>query len=171
MGPQGTPKVTPGTPQSPPADPGGWGWGKLQYGYRGAPFTGNQATNPGVLFEHPSPRPPPPGPPLYLYYFTTTAQAIPARAPARPVDPHAAALVPRGRRIRKGCALCRRPRKKQNNFEFKFAFELESSFGLKAPKGTPRSPSTARRREIAIWLQRECGFLGTPPPGTLGNTL
>ena len=29
------------------------------------------------------------------------------------VDPHAAALVPRGRRIRKGCALCRRPRKKE----------------------------------------------------------
>ena len=44
------------------------------------------------------------------------------------VDPHAAAL--RGRRIRKGCALCRRPRKK-NNFEFKFAFELEFDFHLK----------------------------------------
>ena len=31
------------------------------------------------------------------------------------VDPHAAALVPRGRRIRKGCALCRRPRKKKTS--------------------------------------------------------
>ena len=120
---------------------------------------------PGTLwytFRGPAPAPGP-GETTFTYYFLPLSLYLLASNMCLLVDPHAASLVPRGRRIRKGCALCRRPRKKQNNFEFKFAFELESSFGLKAPKGTPRSPSTARRREIAIWLQRECGFLGTKP--------
>ena len=54
--------------------------------------------------------------PLSLYLLPSTMWFL--------VDPHATSLVPRGRRIRKGCALCRRPRKKN---KVAFEFELYSS--------------------------------------------
>ena len=52
---------------------------------------------------------PGPGETTFTYYFLPLSLYLLASNMWFLVDPHAAALVPRGRRIRKGCALCRRP--------------------------------------------------------------
>ena len=67
----------------------------------------------------PGPRPPAPGRLLLRYYFLPLSLYLLASSTWFLVDPHATTLVPRGRRIRKGCALCRRPREK-NNVAFEF---------------------------------------------------
>ena len=54
---------------------------------------------------------PGPGETTFTYYFLPPSLYLLASNMCLLVDPHAAAL--RGRRIRKGCALCRRPRKEQ----------------------------------------------------------
>ena len=55
---------------------------------------------------------PGPGETTFTYYFLPLSLYLLASNMWFLVDPHATSLVPRGRRIRKGCALCRRPRKK-----------------------------------------------------------
>ena len=54
---------------------------------------------------------PGPGETTFTYYFLPLSLYLLPSTMCLLVDPHAAAL--RGRRIRKGCALCRRPRKKK----------------------------------------------------------
>ena len=58
---------------------------------------------------------PGPGETTFTYYFLPLSLYLLASNMCLLVDPHAAALVPRGRRIRKGCALCRRPRKNKTS--------------------------------------------------------
>ena len=58
---------------------------------------------------------PGPGETTFTYYFLPLSLYLLASNMWFLVDPHAAALVPRGRRIRKGCALCRRPRKRKTS--------------------------------------------------------
>ena len=73
---------------------------------------------PGTLWNTlyvPAPAPGP-GETTFTYYFLPLSLYLLASNMWFLVDPHAAAL--RGRRIRKGCALCRRPRKKNVAFEF-----------------------------------------------------
>ena len=62
----------------------------------------------------PSPGPRPPGD-YFKLLFLTLFLYLPASNTCPPVDPHATTLVPRGRRISKGCALCRRPREKKTS--------------------------------------------------------
>ena len=62
---------------------------------------------------------PSPGETTFTYYFLPLSLYLLASNICLLVDPHAAALVPRGRRIRKGCALCRRPRKKKRRIRFR----------------------------------------------------
>ena len=72
---------------------------------------------PGTLvncLDGPAPAPGP-GETTFTYYFLPLSLYLLASNMCLLVDPHAAALVPRGRRIRKGCALCRRPRKKKTS--------------------------------------------------------
>ena len=56
---------------------------------------------------------PGPGETTFTYYFLPLSLYLLASTMWFLVDPHAAAL--RGRRIRKGCALCRRPREKKTS--------------------------------------------------------
>ena len=80
---------------------------------------------PGTLvttLHAPAPAPGP-GETTFTYYFLPPSLYLLPSNMWFLVDPHAAAL--RGRRIRKGCALCRRPRKKNKNVAFEF--ELLSS--------------------------------------------
>ena len=60
----------------------------------------------------PSPGPRPPGDYLTLLFLTLFFYLLSSNT-CLLVDPHATTLVPRGRRISKGCALCRRPRRKK----------------------------------------------------------
>ena len=76
--------------------------------------------DPGGLLVRPSPGPRPPGDYFKLLFLTLFSYLL-ASNTCPPVDPHAPTLVPRGRRISKGCALCRRPREKKN-VAFKFEF-------------------------------------------------
>ena len=68
----------------------------------------------GITLTGPAPAPGP-GETTFTYYFLPLSLYLLASNMWFLVDPHAAALVPRGRRIRKGCALCRRPRKKNTS--------------------------------------------------------
>ena len=64
-----------------------------------------------ITFDGPAPAPGP-GETTFTYYFLPLSLYLLPSTMCLLVDPHATSLVPRGRRIRKGCALCRRPRKK-----------------------------------------------------------
>ena len=72
----------------------------------------------GITLSAPAPAPGP-GETTFTYYFLPLSLYLLASNMCLLVDPHATSLVPRGRRIRKGCALCRRPREK-NNVAVKF---------------------------------------------------
>ena len=66
-----------------------------------------------ITLYRPAPAPGP-GETTFTYYFLPLSLYLLASNMCLLVDPHATSLVPRGRRIRKGCALCRRPRRKNN---------------------------------------------------------
>ena len=67
----------------------------------------------GITLSAPAPAPGP-GETTFTYYFLPLSLYLLPSTMCLLVDPHATSLVPRGRRIRKGCALCRRPRRRKN---------------------------------------------------------
>ena len=71
---------------------------------------------------------PGPGETTFTYYFLPLSLYLLPSTMCLLVDPHATSLVPRGRRIRKGCALCRRPRKKRVAFESMVNLKLDFDF-------------------------------------------
>ena len=101
---QGAPEAPPGAPKA--------SW---------TAYTAADCTLPpgtlGTTFDGSAPAPGP-GETIFTYYFLPLSLYLLASNTCLLVDPHATTLVPRGRRIRKGCALCRRPRKKNVAFEF-----------------------------------------------------
>ena len=97
--------IPPPGPRSAPGSPGG----ELDCIY-----CSGLKTPPGEAGEplvYPSPRPPAPGRLLLTTIFNIFSLTLSLKQRSL-VDPHATSLVPRGRRIRLGCAHCRRPRKR-----------------------------------------------------------
>ena len=91
-----------GAPDAPPGAP------KASWtAYTAADYTLPPGTLEITLYD-PAPAPGP-GETTFTYHFLPLSLYLLASNMCLLVDPHAAAL--RGRRIRKGCALCRRPRK------------------------------------------------------------